>query len=154
MTTTKKKAKAVTLRDRVESLETDRLALLAAASSMKQRLTVLAAQVNEVISAVQGLDMRLTGTRERLTALEQAQSPASSAPAELSRLVDDIKNLRPVPGDMLRAAERVLDAEEDRLRDAVVDAAMAWGGPGWLGPGRMIDATAALRAHRAKKGGA
>ena len=45
-------------------------------------------------------------------------------------------------------------SEESRLRDAVVDAALAWGGPGWLGPSRMIDATAALRAHRAKKGGA
>ena len=45
-------------------------------------------------------------------------------------------------------------SEEARLRDAVVDAALAWGGPGWLGPSRMIDATAALRAHRAKKGGA
>ena len=36
--------------------------------------------------------------------------------------------------------------------DAEVDAALAWGGPGWLGPSRMIDATAALRAHRAKGG--
>lgn len=45
-------------------------------------------------------------------------------------------------------------SEDARLRDAVVDAALAWGGPGWLGPSRMIDATAALRAHRAKKGGA
>ena len=45
-------------------------------------------------------------------------------------------------------------SEDAHLRDAVVDAALAWGGPGWLGPGRMIDATAALRAHRAKKGGA
>ena len=89
------------------------------------RITALAAQVNEVISGMQGFDMRLTGTRERLTALEQAQRPP----------------------------------EEARLRDAVVEAALAWFSAGEdLGPGQkqesMMTAIVALRAHRAKKGGA
>lgn len=49
--------------------------------------------------------------------------------------------------------------EDDRLRDAVVDAALAWFSAGEdLGPGQkqesMMTAIVALRAHRAKKGGA
>ncbi|MBK9075488.1 MAG: hypothetical protein IPL77_11030 [Flavobacteriales bacterium] len=50
-------------------------------------------------------------------------------------------------------------SEESRLRDAVVEAALAWFSAGEdLGPGQkqesMMTAIVALRAHRAKKGGA
>ena len=140
MTTTKKKAKRKAP-----------AALSGAMLAMSARITALEIQASSKRTLGKEVPARW---ESRLTALEQAQRP-SSAPAELSRIVDDIKNLRPVPGDMLRAAERVLDAEESRLRDAVVEAALAWFSAGEdLGPGQkqesMMTAIVALRAHRAK----
>ena len=59
--------------------------------------------------------------------------------------------------EALEQAQR--PSEESRLRDAVVEAALAWFSAGEdLGPGQkqesMMTAIVALRAHRAKKGGA
>lgn len=164
MTTTKKKAKAVTLRDRVESLEYDRISLMAAASSMKQRLT----------------------------ALEQAQRPAEKPAAEkcpwwATTIVSWNGHHRMFCGSHLpvvlsvaktlglvgvkhqdardarvscawhaqHAPPAPAPAEEDRLRDAVVDAALAFHGHGFeSGPDIPLwQACEALRAHRAKKGG-
>ena len=126
-------------------------------TTTKKKAPTLAQRVTELEDTWKATDKFVVDLWNRITALEQAQRP-SSALAELSRIVDDIKNLRPVPGDMLCAAERVLDAEETRLRDAVVDAALAWGLSRALNYNDAVDklaaAVKALRAHRAKKGGA
>lgn len=220
MTTTKKKAKrkGFPYKDALERLiQKSRLGarrtteLETTCVALSDRLTALAAQVNEVISGMQGFDMRLTGTRERLTALEQAQRPASPPGAEkragpwvsagrhahrkctkgmpvcavetlfsgqwqawavnadsqvthwwgtqyateaAARAACDAELVR--LGWTLDAPSAPAPSEEDRLRDAVVDAALAWGLSRALNYNDAVDklaaAVKALRAHRAKKG--
>ncbi len=162
MTTTKKKAKR-TLAQRVTALECDAEELRNAGKNLDGRVGTFAVIITLMERREQGILTRVTeleawqkGERMRgdhfagrITALEQAHRPAEKpAKFDCGVMRDDCG----CPDGT--CALKPATSEEDRLRDAVVDAALAWGGPGWLGPGRMIEATAALRAHRAKKGGA
>ena len=115
--TTKKKAKAPTLAQRVATLE--------------KSVLDLSLEVVPVLDKAE----------DRLTALEQAQRPAEKPAAEKRA------------GPWVSAAV-LHTAEEDRLKEAVVDAALAW-------RERPIDmvrpleiVVEALARHRAKKGGA
>ena len=171
MTTTKKKAKAPTLAQRVKALECD-----AEVGLLRVEISRILGQRDEArqnhVSAMAALE-RLAGSTEAadllasgVDRLEQALRPADTMRAALVHIAKpgrcpnpsvcaqealDGPDPNPFDDDAVPPAPTA-PAEESRLRDAVVDAALAWGGPGWLGPSRMIDATAALRAHRAKGG--
>jgi hypothetical protein len=141
--------------------------------------------VREVLKAVERRAMdESMKSNARITALEQAHRPptwsqedidaARTRAGELDRLFESVpseENMsdEDIESDMRRRGEdpvvvaqrmrKSLDGmlEESRLRDAVVDAALAW----LVAPGGvdaddepLVCAAEALRAHRAKKGGA
>lgn len=196
MTTTKKKAKAPTLAQRVKALECDAAELRGAGINLEKQVDM---------SLIVAQDFK-----RRLTALEQAQRPAEKPAAEKRAgpwvwdgdqrrrmMVTDgptrwvarvgfvstsgvwhaatenrgglgtqslVNGAMHVCDEALRADGWTIDeppappdpSEEACLRDAVVDAALAWGLSRALNYNDAVDklaaAVKALRAHRAKKG--
>ncbi len=90
---------------------------------------------------------------------DEARQNHISAMAALERLAGSTEAADSLAAGVDRMDQAQRPSEEARLRDAVVEAALAWFSAGEdLGPGQkqesMMTAIVALRAHRAKKGGA
>jgi len=187
MTTTKKKAKDVTLRDRVSLLETDLLALMDRVNSIRQRhamaiekaessLTELYVTATKTRAEVAGVVSRLTALAcdaelVRLGWTLEGPAPVAAAP-ETEKPAPPPAHPWATPQPIATAplGEILLPPPPDdpawqdaRLRDAVVEAALAWSdyaqcgtemGEAVLRRVAFTGAVDALRAHRAKKGGA